>query len=399
MHVSSGSIQSSVAGDSQPFRQASHYDVVFVGGGLQHALAALALRVEHPHLRIALLEAQTLGGNHTWCFHAGDRPPQAGAWIDRLPLLRWSGYEVRFPGFERQLELPYHCLSTPALRETVLAAFAGAVHCTLREHCRVEQVAAAEVRCADGSRYRAARVFEARGPGGASAAAGHQKFVGLELRVAPKGVPRRPVLMDARVPQRGDFRFFYVLPLAPDRVLVEDTRFSRCPELDADAAHQAIGDYARRIGLDVREELRLEQGVLPMPWRGAPPRPRAPVQLGYAGGWFHPATGYSMPCALAVAHSLATHWQAPDAGLDALWRSYRRQHGFARALNWLAFNCFEGDRMWHPFGRFYRLPSETIERFYALRMTRQDRLRILFGRPPEGFGSRWPWARSAPLTS
>lgn len=397
MHASGGSVQLSTARDTLTSQQTVHYDVVFVGGGLHHALAALALRVEHPRLRIALLEAQTLCGNHTWCFHAGDRPPQVGAWFGRLPLLEWPGYDVRFPGFERQLHLPYHCLSAPALRDTLLAAFAGAEHCSLREHCPVDEVSADEVRCADGSIYRAGRVFEARGPGDPSAAAGYQKFVGLELRVASGRVPRRPVLMDARVPQHGDFRFFYLLPLAPDRVLVEDTRFSRTPDLDADAAARAVRDYARRAGLTIDEELRTEQGVLPMPWRGAPPAPQAPVQLGYAGGWFHPATGYSMPCALAVAQVLATHWQAPDAGLGALWRSHRRQHRFARALNWLAFNCFEGDLMWHPFARFYRLPSETIGRFYALRMTTQDRLRILLGRPPAGFGSRWPWGRSAPL--
>ena len=38
--------------------------------------------------------------------------------------------------------------------------------------------------------------------------------------------------MDATVPQVDGYRFFYVLPLAPDRLLVEDTYFSDSTHLD-----------------------------------------------------------------------------------------------------------------------------------------------------------------------
>jgi lycopene beta-cyclase len=41
--------------------------------------------------------------------------------------------------------------------------------------------------------------------------------------------------------------------------------------------------------------------------------------------------------------------------------------------------------MWRVFERFYRLPEDLIERFYALSLSLPDRARILVGRPPRGF--------------
>jgi lycopene beta-cyclase len=35
--------------------------------------------------------------------------------------------------------------------------------------------------------------------------------------------------------------------------------------------------------------------------------------------------------------------------------------------------------------RFYRLPEGTIRRFYAMALTRADRVRLVCGRPPRGF--------------
>ena len=37
---------------------------------------------------------------------------------------------------------------------------------------------------------------------------------------------------------------------------------------------------------------------------------------------------------------------------------------------------------WKVFARFYHLPPALIERFYAGRSTRDDRVRILCGKPP-----------------
>ena len=40
------------------------------------------------------------------------------------------------------------------------------------------------------------------------------------------------------------------------------------------------------------------------------------------------------------------------------------------------------DQRYHIFERFYRLPEPLVERFYAARSTRREKLRILIGKPP-----------------
>jgi lycopene beta-cyclase len=141
--------------------------------------------------------------------------------------------------------------------------------------------------------------------------------------------------------------------------------------------------------LHVRVVLREESGVLPMPWRGAWPPPGRPLVAGYAGGWFHPATGYSAPCALRLAALLARCWRDPAPTLAREWRRQRRQMRLGLLLNWLAFRGFRPDLMWRPFARFYRLPLATIARFYRLDSTPLDIARLLLGKPPRGFGSAW----------
>ena len=66
-------------------------DYVLVGGGLQNGLVALAVAAHQPAARIAMIErGEAPGGNHTWCFHAGDLAPAMQAWIDPLVVARWE---------------------------------------------------------------------------------------------------------------------------------------------------------------------------------------------------------------------------------------------------------------------------------------------------------------------
>jgi len=80
------------------------FDVIFVGGGLTSALSTLALLVRRPQVRIAIVErGDSLGGNHTWCFHADDVPAAARAWVEPLIVARWPGYAVHFPRRSRRI--------------------------------------------------------------------------------------------------------------------------------------------------------------------------------------------------------------------------------------------------------------------------------------------------------
>jgi lycopene beta-cyclase len=364
--------------------------MVLVGGGLQNGLISLACLHRDPARRIAVVEAgDSLGGNHTWSLHADDVPTAARPFIDELLVARFDSYDVQFPNLTRTVAAPYAVISSERFAEVVERRLRRAQGCELLLGTVASSVEPNGVTLRDGRVLRADIVIDARGPGCARPGerAGYQKFLGRELRTqGPHGLAR-PLLMDATVQQHDGFRFFYVLPLAPDRLLVEDTAFSRSPSLDLESTRSAIDRYASRWG-QVVECVREETGVLPMPWANGTDIDRAsPLRAGYAGGFFHPATGYSLPVALRLAMHVATHTSEDMFGAEftELAQRHKGQARYARELNRLLFHCFAPEEMWNVFARFYTLPEAVIARFYALSLTRWDQARILLGRPPRGF--------------
>jgi lycopene beta-cyclase len=236
-------------------------------------------------------------------------------------------------------------------------------------------------------------VLDARGPEPAVKAAGFQKFVGLELQLDSDGPWKVPVVMDATVPQLDGYRFVYVLPFTPRRVLVEDTVYADGPDLDGAAMEGRILDYAARHGARVLHVRRRESGVLPLPEATGPvrndPEPGA-LRIGYRGDFFHPVTGYSLPLAVRVARLLARAGTAVEMAraLADLSRRLAPQRRFGCLLNRLLFGAIRPDARWTVLERFYRLPEATIARFYGSRASAFDRLRLLVGRPPAGVSWR-----------
>lgn len=374
-------------------------DYALVGGGLASGLIALAVRQARPDARIAMIErGSAVGGNHTWCFHAGDISGDLAAWIDPLVVTRWDGYDVAFPAHARQLASPYACVTSERLATRVTAALdapgsrllldtsAIATEC---DHVLVRSSAGTE------ERIDATVVIDARGPDHVAdhapgTACGWQKFLGQELVLdRPHGLVR-PMLMDATVPQLDGFRFMYVLPLAPDRLLVEDTYFSDSAYLDVGVLRSRIADYLAPRGWRVASVGREETGVLPLPWRYTPPSREAPLRAGYGGGWFHPVTGYSFPIAARLAAFIAGRGPGELFGdaLEAHAAGHASQLAFALRLNRMLFHWFAPADRYHVLERFYRLPEPAIRRFYALETTRMDRARIVIGRPPRGLSLR-----------
>ena len=291
---------------SSPLR----FDYLLVGGGLAGSLLALALFQHRPKARVALVEKQAhLGGNHLWCFHAGD-VHDAADFVRPLVTQRWPAYEVRFPDLSRTLDEPYAAVTSQRLDAVVQRAFAECPQSQLLLGETARRVTAHEVELGSGRTLSADVVIESRGPEAFAVApgTGFQKFIGLELDVKPPSTLCTPRLMDALVPQKDGFRFMYALPLAPDRVLLEDTYFSDSAELRPAELEAEIMAYAARLGLEVVAVRRRESGVLPLPISAPPlkePGPDAPLLAGYQGGWFHPVTGYSFPLAVRLASSVA----------------------------------------------------------------------------------------------
>lgn len=364
-------------------------DYALVGGGLQNGLIALALRTHQPNATVAMIErGDALGGNHTWCFHADDVP----AWIEPAVVARWPGYDVAFTSRTRSLATPYACVTSASLARSVSDAVDQLHLQTSAEHVGDTHVVTSR------GVIEARVVVDARGPSRtAHGDCGWQKFLGQEVTLdAPHGLDR-PILIDATLPQRDGFRFMYVLPLAPDRLLLEDTFFSDTAVLDLELSRRDIWRYARSRGWQIADVEREETGALPMPWAMQPPVPSMPIVAGYAGGWFHPVTGYSFPIAARLATLVAT---TPIEELPAAYAAHcanhARQLAFAQRLTKMLFQWFAPEQRHHVLARFYRLSEAAIRRFYALELTALDRARIFAGPPPRGMSWRAVFGLESP---
>lgn len=361
-----------------------------MGGGLQNGLIALACLDARPDARILLIErGEVLGGNHTWSFHVDSIAANAWSWFEPLVEHRWPRYTVRFPDLERTLEHAYATCSSEHFAKVLEARFARAPQAEMRMATEVAELGPAGVRLPDGTTLTAKLVVDARGPVEAPSAAtsGFQKFVGLEVELDREVDATTALLMDATVEQRNAFRFVYLLPFSKTRALVEDTYFANEPGLDVADVRGRVLDWLKARGLGVTKVWREEHGVLPMPWRPAGPIPRiAPLVAGYRGGWFHPATGYSVPVAVRLAQHVAA--RAPEdvfgPDFDALAEEQESQARFAHLLNELLFVAAEPNLRWKVFRHFYELPDDLTLRFYGMTLTGADKRRMFLRKPPPG---------------
>lgn len=364
------------------------HDLILVGGGLANGLIAWRLKMLRPALRILVLEREdTLGGNHTWSFYRRDLTPGQIDWLGPLVAHAWPGYEVSFPGQRRRLDTGCYSISSQRFH----AVLSEALGTSVRTAVTVDEVGPASARV-DGGLLQARAVMDGRG----HLATTHmhyawQKFLGQELVLeAPHGLDV-PTIMDATVDQRDGYRFIYLLPFAPDRLLIEDTCYSNGAALDVAGARAAISAYAAARGWRIARVAREETGILPITlsgdirafWR----EPARQIACsGLRAGLFHATTGYSLPFAVRLADRVAGLDTITPASLRKLVHDFSleqwRAQAFMRLLNRMLFFAGPAAQRYRVLQRFYTLPQGLIERFYAGRLTRFDELRILAGKPP-----------------
>lgn len=365
------------------------FDVILVGGGLANGLIAWRLAQIRPALRMLMLERdQALGGNHTWSFHATDLTLTAQAWIAPLVAHEWPASAVRFPGFARRLPGTYASLTTASLQ----AGLAQLPQLTILCDADASTISPTDVTLANGRRFSAPLVVD----GGGYRASPHldlrwQKFVGLE--VVCNHDLTEPVIMDATVVQEDGYRFVYLLPFAPDRLLIEDTYYSDAAMLDPAQLEGRIRAYAAAQGWQIERIINCERGVLPLALGGdlgAFLRDMSVPCAGLRAALFHPVTGYSLLDAVRLAELIATTPQLISAALLPLLKAHIGRHWrrtrFLRLLNRMLFLAADPAVRWRVLARFYRLPAPLIARFYAGRLTLFDKLRLIAGKPPVPLG-------------
>lgn len=313
------SLAEPAAGTSSFGPKSAKCDLLLVGGGLANAMIAWHLLAARPELDVRIVEhGATLGGNHTWSFHDGDVSPAALQLLRPLIACSWARQSVHFPGHSRTFDVAYHAISSERMHEA-LAAKLGA---RLILGATAVDVAANRVTLGDQRVVEASCVIDGRGiQADPALALGYQKFVGLEVETDGPHGETVAVIMDAKVPQLGGYRFFYTLPMSPTRMLIEDTYYTDRPDLDQKSVADRVHEYAAAKGWKIREVVREEKGVLPVVltgdidafWARAG---REVPRVGLRAGLFHPTTGYSLPDAVGLAEMVAAQADLSSAALQ-----------------------------------------------------------------------------------
>jgi len=374
---------------------ASRHDIAIAGGGLAGGLIALALARARPELDVVLVEqGEVLGGNHRWSWFASDLDLAGAQLVTGLRTTHWdSGNEAQFPAYRRRLGSGYRSLASTDFDAGLRRALPPqAIRC----RAAISALDEAGIDLASGERIAARAVIDARGyTPSPHLTGGWQVFMGRHLRTAtPHGIAA-PMIMDAAVEQPGAYRFVYVLPLGANELFVEDTYYQDTPDLDRRLLAARIEAYCQAHGW-AGEILGNETGVLPVLTGGDfgaywASRAAPGVALAGARGLFvHPLTSYTLPQAVSTALAVAAEADLPGEQLAAVLAARARRHWnatrFYRKLGAMLMGAGAPDQRYKVFERFYALPEPLIERFYAARSTRLDRLRILCGRPPVPVG-------------
>lgn len=279
------------------------FDFIIVGGGASGLLLAEAMGSDpwFAEKRIALIEAEPAKGNdRTWCFwEAGEGR------FDPIVFRQWDRIHFRDGSFETSPSIApfrYKMLRGADFYREWYRRVHSFQNVTLIE-ARVESLEEFE----DGARvlstagtFFAQRVFSSVIFSDLAALMRpypvlKQHFIGWRVKTGtPVFDAQTPTFMDFSIPQRGNTRFMYTLPFAPDEALVEYTLFSEFLLPDAEY-ETAISDYlSELLGNTGYEILEREKGTIPMTCNdfSAADSPHI-THIGIAGGWAKPSTGYT----------------------------------------------------------------------------------------------------------
>jgi lycopene beta-cyclase len=328
--------------------------VVLIGGGLANCLIAYRLRTQRPDVDVLLLEREErLGDRRTWPFRTSDLSTEQLDWMAPLIERSWPHHEVRFPASSRRFRGGCHSVTSERIRRVVGRSLGRRIW--LR--AEATHVSPFEVQVQDGNRVAADAVVDGSDAPGAARhlELGYRKLLGQTVVLENAHGLEGPILMDATVPQLDGCRFVSTLPFSSRTARVEDTRYSDTPALDREGMREAIRDYARSQGWQVRDVESEQEGILPIVlggdieglWGEGPPGvPRS----GMRAALFHPTTGGCLPEAVRLADAIAEVAELRSPALYALTRERSleawRRGNHLRRLNRMLCRGTEPEKAW-----------------------------------------------------
>jgi lycopene beta-cyclase len=374
-----------------------------LGAGCAGLSVALELIDRDSQIGVTIFDKKpSFTNDRTWCGWTFD-----DSRYEACVSHRWSRAVVRGPRHESTLDLrmhPYRRIPGDAFYARCVEQLEASGRCALRLGVDVGAVepdeggvsvtlGARDVRPDDGdarctTRERFDHVLDGRIlPSTVRAFRGPtliQHFAGHEIETADDAFdPDVVTLMDFDVDQSDGPHFFYVLPFAARRALVEATWMTPAAEMHRfrEADHtMTIERYIRRtLGVDRWDVRTREAGSIPMAARAPDPQPHPRWwRIGTAAGAVKPSTGYAFDfihrdCARVAA-----------ALIGGLERPALPRSRFAAWLDrvMLSYLTSQPDAAQHVFPRLMqRCPAERVVRFLNDRATPADYLSVMWAMP------------------
>lgn len=294
-----------------------HYDFILAGGGLAGLSLACHLANSSLHNRsILIVDSDTKKRNdRTWSYWTR----QSGLFDDAVSH-EWD--TLRFVGNGVETVVPLGDYRYQTIRGDDFYRFARQLLSASPSveflHGRVEgiddgpEIATVVV---DGMTLTGDWVFDSRPAPAEDSQYTHLKlyFRGWEIETAvPAFDTQAATFLDFRTPAHADVRFFYALPFAPNRALVEYTLFTSARVTRAEA-EQAIDVYLRTVmGVAEYRIVSQEGGCLPVTDQPMPRRlGKRVMAIGIRGGRLKPSTGFAFSRvqadSAAISASLRAH--------------------------------------------------------------------------------------------
>lgn len=357
------------------------HDIGVLGSG--PAALAVTAAFSRRGASVALIAPEPdLPWRPNYCLWADELPPGMASLAEHV----WDQASVVTPAGTRQLGRRYLKLDTRALQgffldqvntERVERFPSRATRVESAEgSTRIENDdgSTAHVRVvvdASGAQSRFVRRVHERGPA-------FQTAFGLTLRSGHHGFDEREmVLMDFR-PASHDVgeppSFAYVLPLAEDRLFIEETSLARRPAVSVDLLRARLETRLASLGLRDAERLNEEHCSIPM-GLGLPVRRQSVLPFGAAASMVHPVSGYSIAHALRKADPVASSVldgldaggaeQALADGHASLWPRAHRTAWELYGFGLETLLSMKTEDMGRFFDSFFSMPSEAWSGFLA----------------------------------
>jgi lycopene beta-cyclase len=212
-----------------------------------------------------------------------------------------------------------------------------------------------------------------------------QHFKGWLIETAvPVFEDGKATLMDFRVSQRHGTTFVYVLPLSPNRVLVEYTLFTgdTLPRQEYDIA---LGDYIRQF-LSISEYKIIEEefGIIPMTNINFPTHEGRIINVGTAGGQTKASSGYTFNFIQKHAKRITEHLLKNEKPISKTGLFDKRFRLYdSTLLNILTHNKLGGDQVFADL--FKKNEPARVLRFLDNESSLEDELNIMGSVPSKVF--------------